>query len=62
MRSFGGFGRLWELFGRMKMIMMKTKSSNVKVYNKNGHSKLEKARKITKIYTHIGARFSMCME
>ena len=30
-RSLGGFGRLWELFGRMKIIMMKTNSSNVKV-------------------------------
>ena len=30
-RSFGGFGRLWEVFGSMKIIMMKTNSSNVKV-------------------------------
>ena len=30
-RSFGGFGRLWEVFGSMKIIMIKTNSSNVKV-------------------------------
>ena len=29
-RSLGGFGWLWELFGRMKIIMMKTNPSNRK--------------------------------
>ena len=29
-RSLGGFGRLWEPFGRMKIIMMKTNPSNRK--------------------------------
>ena len=28
--SLVGFGRLWELFGRMKIILMKTNPSNVK--------------------------------
>ena len=30
-RSLGGFGRLWQLFEMMKVIMIKTNSSNVKV-------------------------------
>ena len=28
-RSLGGFGRLWEHFGRMKIIMIKTNPSNI---------------------------------
>ena len=29
-RSLGDFGRLWDIFGRMKIIMIKTNPSNAK--------------------------------